>query len=162
MKNLILPILLLFASYPMQAQDHSDTIRILKNQNTQASKFYLKDQLLKPKDMVRMTQNIPEANAEALLARQSHTVAVVLGFTGGFILGWQVGQVISQNPAPWSITILGLGALVVSIPYNKGYHKHATNAAQIYNLDLQKSVGMERAILDFGITSSGMGFQLTY
>ena len=162
MKNSILPFLLLFAFYNIGAQNERDTIRIQKNENSNSARFYFQDQKLKPKDLVRLTHNIPEAHQEAMLARKSYSAAQFLAFTGGFILGWQAVSLISQKDAPWAITILGIGALGVSIPYNQSYSKHAKNAAQLYNHDLNHSTGMERARLDIGISSSGVGLHFTY
>jgi hypothetical protein len=159
MKNLYLIILLFLFSFPLHAQAPSDTIQIHLRQVNQ---FYFQSKKLKPNDMLYLTKSNPEAYRTMRSAKNSYGAAQFFGFAGGFIIGWQLGRVITKQPAPWSVTLIGAGAIIASIPFNNSYSNHATNAVRIYNRDLQKSVGMQRAILDFGVTSSGMGFQLTY
>lgn len=96
------------------------------------------------------------------VAKSKYGTAQIFAFAGGFMLGWQLGRVLTNQPAPWSVTLIGAGALVATIPFSNSYSYHADRAAKIYNRDLKKSVGMERVKLDFEIASSGMGFRLTY
>ena len=153
----ILGILLCFSGL-VSAQERADTIRIEKRQ---VSRFYYQDFRLKHAQMVLLTKPNPEAYKEMLKAKHKYGTANFLGFTGGFLIGYQISSTLLSKDASWEVSAIGLCLILSTIPFSSSYSYHATNAARIYNGGL-KDTSIEYEKIELGITGSGVGFKLTF
>ncbi len=158
MKILITFGFIFWITCSLQAQQMPDTISIMKNQ---VAHFYHHGKKLKPNNLMLLTKSNKEAYREMRVAKGKHDAAGILGFAGGFIIGWQFVNFIQKESAPIGITAVGVGALIASIPFSNSYSKHATKAVRIYNSSL-KNAPLESQKLGFGMTSNGVGLSLTF
>jgi hypothetical protein len=74
---------------------------------------------------------------EMKIARSSHTMGSILGFTGGFLAGYQLGTLIRGGQPNWLVAGVGVGLIGLSLPLSSGYTRHAKKAVAIYNSGLQ-------------------------
>jgi hypothetical protein len=88
---------------------------------------------LTPKRLLEVTASNPEAYAEMKMAKNNFDAGSVVGFAGGFLLGWPVGTALAGGDPEWIMAGIGAGLLVISIPLSGAYKKHAMNAVNIYN-----------------------------
>lgn len=162
MKNLILLVIFLcstLCTMRLQAQSNTDTIQIVKKQY---ARYYYEGKLIKPGAMVNLTRSVPEAYKESVIAKNKNDVAGIFAFTGGFIVGWQLASVIQKKSAPLSVTLIGAGAIIASIPFSRSYAKHTARAVDLYNVEQNKSMGQEYQTLELGIVSGGLGIRFSY
>jgi hypothetical protein len=121
----LLPAFLL-ASFSY-AQTETSEIRMEK------SKFYEGNRILKPREVLSRMEINPEAFQEFKKAKSNYDAAQVLGFAGGFLIGWPLGTALGGGDPQWGLAGGGAALLLASIPLNSGFKKHAKNALTIYN-----------------------------
>ena len=130
--TLFTAILMLFASLSF-AQNQTDSITVKKKG------VYLQNgKILKPKELLEITKNNPEAYALMKKAQTNYAFANVFSFTGGFMIGWQLGSLIGGGEANWGVAGAGAGTILIAIPFSSAYIKHSQNAVDLYNADLSK------------------------
>ena len=90
-------------------------------------------QVLRPKMVLDIMKTNPEAVAEFKKAKSNFDADQVLGFVGGALIGWPLGTALGGGEPNWGLAAGGAGLVLVSIPLNAGYKKHATKAVELYN-----------------------------
>ena len=116
---------------------------------------------LTPKQLVEITKVNPEAYQEMKIAKSNHDIGSIFSFAGGFMLGWTLGSVLTDEEPNIAIAGVGAGLLIISIPFSTSYSKHAKNAVGIYNNGLTQS-GMRKLDFDLGFTASGIGITVNF
>jgi hypothetical protein len=97
----------------------------------------------------------PQATQEFKLALKNYRVGGILGFTGAILLAIPVITAISGGEPEWAMAGGGAVLLGVSIPFSKGFKRHAQAALDGYN---QRQEHQSRAKLYF----RGNGFTLKF
>lgn len=97
--------------------------------------FYQGTVKLRPKDVLSVLESNPASREEAARARSNYNASQVVGFVGGFLIGWPLGQAISSKQEPqWGLAAGGVALLiVVGIPLSAGFKKHTEKGISIYN-----------------------------
>jgi hypothetical protein len=126
MQRLALLLLALFATLAVYGQTE---IRMEK------SKFYEGRTLLKPGQVLDRMRSKPEAFNEFKKAKSNYDAGQVLGFTGGFLIGWPLGTALGGGDPQWGMAAGGAALLLLTIPLQSGFKRHAQNALTIYNGD---------------------------
>lgn len=158
MRKMILLGLLLTTIVAVSAQNASDSIEVKKGRGTS----YLQGgKVLTPKQLLDITQPVPEAHAEMKVAKSNYNVATVLGFAGGFLIGWPLGTAIAGGDPEWVMAGIGAGLVGISIPLLSAYNKRSQKAVDIYNSTLQQT-GYNRMDLKLGVTCNGLGLRMTF
>lgn len=70
-------------------------------------------------------------------ARTNNNIAMVLGGTGGFLLGYHLTKGLIQEDPNWSLVGIGAGLVAISIPISHGVHKDVKKAIESYNDSLK-------------------------
>lgn len=96
-------------------------------------KFYEGSKILRPKDVLQIMKINPEAYAEFKKAKSSYDVAQGFWFVGGFLIGWPIGTALGGGKPQWGLAAGGAAVLLLSIPINNGFKKHAQSALSIYH-----------------------------
>lgn len=109
------------------AQTESSDIRMKK------SKFYEGTRVLRPREVLTRMEIDPAAFKEFKRAKSNYDAAHVLGFVGGFLIGWPLGTALGGGDPQWGLAGGGAALLLASIPLNNGFKKHAQKALTIYN-----------------------------
>ena len=111
-------------------QNQTDSIRIEKRLGT----VFIQDgKLLTPKQLLEITKINHAAYEEMKVAKTYRSTAMVLGYAGGFFIGWPIGTAIGRGEPNWVLAGVGAGLILLSIPLSTSYSKHATEAVGIYN-----------------------------
>jgi hypothetical protein len=100
----------------------------------------------------------PEALALVNQAKSQYGTANVLGFVGGFLIGWPIGTAIGGGEPAWALAGAGAGILAVAIPINSSANKKVKQAVDIYNGGLN-STGTAYLKLSGG---NGLGLTLVF
>ena len=67
-------------------------------------------------------------------SRTKKTVGSILEFSGGFLIGFPIGQAISYNPEPnWSLAGIGGGLVIIGTIFSLDVIKKTKRAVEIYN-----------------------------
>jgi hypothetical protein len=101
--------------------------------------FLANGEKLKVKQLVKMMEPYQPAYEEMKSARTNLHMAGAVSFTGGFIVGWQLGKAISGETPKWGMVALGTGIALVSIPLTKNSFKKAIKAVGLYNSSLKNT-----------------------
>jgi hypothetical protein len=120
-------ILLVFCSFGVSAQSREGDLRMEK------TKIYLDNQLLKPKEVLNVMEGNPDAYAAYKKAKSNYDAGQVIGFIGGFMIGYPLGSALGGGDPQWGIAAGGVGLLLLNLPLISGYKKHSRNAIELYN-----------------------------
>jgi hypothetical protein len=127
MRLLLTSSFLLLIAFAPNAQ----TISIYK---TFGGVLFQRDSLpISAKQVHSLLQENSQAYQEFSLARKNSTVASVLGFTGGLLIGVPLGTLLTGAEPEWGLALAGVAFIGVSIPFNKAFVRHAANAIDLYN-----------------------------
>ncbi|MGJ8685149.1 MAG: hypothetical protein ACSHWW_11025 [Nonlabens sp.] len=94
-------------------------------------------------------------------ARQYRGISQVMGFAGGFLIGYQLGNLITGKEFNVLQGSIGAGLIGIAIPINIAQNKKIDRAVDIYNDGLSESstVPMELSLTTSG---TGLGFSITF
>ena len=100
-----------------------------------------------------------ESNPEAIkLFREGNANLVpagVLGFAGGFMIGWPLGESIAGKKDPkWALAAGGLALVIVGGVLEKSFQRKANQALDLYNKESLSS--------SLNFKATGNGFAVTY
>lgn len=80
------------------------------------------------------------------LIKKGHTgnfIGQVLGSVGGFIIGWQLGNLISNIATDLNLAGIGAGLIVIGIPISIKSNKNTNLGLEIYNNTLEPTSQFE-------------------
>ncbi len=124
--------------------------------------FYQGEQLLKMGDLTSAMVLNKEAYKQIKAAQSTYTMASILSYAGGFLVGWPLGTVIGGGEPNWTLAAVGAGLIVVSIPISQSFNKKAKQAVDTYNGGLQTSSFWDRNELNLSMTGNGIGLTLNF
>jgi hypothetical protein len=90
----------------------------------------------KPLSMKVMLQTLePNQAAFDLMkkAQANNTLASIIGFAGGSLIGWPIGTAIGGGKPNWKLAGIGAGLVVIGIPISSTANKQAKQAIDLYN-----------------------------
>lgn len=151
-KSLLLLVLVTLAS-AVQAQE------IIIYKTFGGLRFERDSLILSPKQVQYILEVNPAALAEFKKARKNSGVASVLGFAGGLLIGIPVGTALVGGNPEWGLAAGGAALIVVGIPFNRAFQRHAQNAVDIYNQQKTSRL-LERTELFWAGT--GLGVRLRF
>ncbi len=140
------------------SQNPADSIQVKKRLGTV---FQQNGKNLTPRQLVNITQANQEAYSEMRIAKRNYDFGYIIGFSGGFLVGWPIGTSLGGGDPNWTLAAIGAGLIVVSIPFSTGYTKHAKKAVAIYNKSLKTSY-LSKPELRIGLTYNGIGLKCTF
>lgn len=161
MKNLFCTFALLtLCTYFTLGQSQNDSIFIEKVFDGQ--RYYHGENLISMKELVNILKVNEHAYKEIRSARTSQTIAMILSFTGGFMIGWPIGTSLAGGDPQWEIAAIGLGVVIVSIPINISHRKKAARAIDIYNSGLQISSEQNKGDLRMSLSTGSIGINFRF
>ncbi len=123
-------------------------------------KFYKGDQPLSVKNFVMEMKDNPKAFELASSAQGGYNTSNMLGFIGGFMVGWPLGTAIAGGEPEWGLAAAGAGVLAIAIPIASSSTKKIKEAANIYNNGLGTS--STKMQLNFNVSPAKTGFILSF
>lgn len=138
------------------AQNPSDTIAVEKN------KFYYHGMQIESMRQIKsLVANDELALKEVKKGSAAGGFGYVLGYMGGFALGWEIVDIIMGKTNPVilasgvALTAAGLGLSFLANSYLK-------KGVAIYNANLSKTTSGGGVELDFGLVLGGVGLTLSF
>ena len=139
-------------------QHRTDSIETVKSFGTH---FWYNNKKLSMKELVQTTQSNPEALREIKAAKSNYAVSSVLGFAGGFLIGWPIGTALAGGEPKWALAGVGAGLFAVSIPFTSGYVKHAKKGVALYNRGL-KQAALKKTDIRVGLAYNGFRVKIMF
>ena len=124
--------------------------------------FYQGEKRLNMNQLVNAVKPNEQAYKQIKSAQSTNTFASIIGFTGGFMVGWPIGTSIGGGEPNWTMAGIGAGLIVVSIPISQKFNKQAKQAVDTYNGGLQTSSFWNKSELRFSMTGNGVGLTLRF
>jgi ABC-type antimicrobial peptide transport system permease subunit len=124
--------------------------------------FYQGNSRLNMNQLVMAMENNEQAYQEIKSAKSTYTIASIIGFAGGFMVGWPIGTLIGGGEPNWTMAGIGAGLIVVSIPISESFNKKARKAVNTFNVTTQTSSFWDKNELNFSMTENGIGLTLNF
>ena len=161
MKKTVLSIfVLIFSLTVLFGQTPNDTISL--NKVFGSYQFYQNNKKVSLSKLVKIMQPNEQAYKEIKAAQTTNILASIIGGTGAFMLGWQVGGSLAGAEFNWVLGGIGAGLVVVSIPISNKFNKQAKSAVELYNEGLKTSSKLPKAQLNFTCSKNGLGLVLKF
>lgn len=134
-KYLILFGFILINVFCAFGQSAKDTIMIKKKYKTY---FIQNGKYLTTSKLLEISKLNTIAYKEMKTAKINYNIGFVLGCVGSILLAIPIVDVIFGEEPNWTLTGIGTGLVIVSIPFNRSYIKHTKKAVYIYNTEIKK------------------------
>ena len=108
-----------------------------------------------------MMQNNKVATEYLKKAKGSSGFANVLGYAGGFLIGYPLGTAIGGGKANWTMFAVGCGLVVIAIPIVSSGNRNIKKAVNAYNHDEMAS-NLPKYSLSLGINQAGLGLTVCF
>ncbi|GAK93469.1 hypothetical protein JCM19298_2188 [Nonlabens ulvanivorans] len=154
MKTFFSLLLLILSISLTQAQE-------IKKVSIGGYNYQLGDDFLNISDLNKVLESNEEAHRLFYDARQYRGISQLLGFTGGALIGYQLGKVIAGKNFNNVQGFLGAGLIAIAIPINIRQNKKIDTAVDIYNSGLTDS-GDIPTQLSFISTGTSIGLSLRF
>lgn len=112
------------------------------------------------KDLVKTMEPNQQAFSLIKKAQLNNTFASIIGFVGGFLIGWPIGTAIRGDKANWTLAGIGAGIAAIGIPFSSSANKQARQAVELYNSSFN-SASFYKLNSKFKIVASGNGIGLS-
>lgn len=159
-RKTLLLILLLISGISAFAQYNPDTITA-----TRVFGGYRFEQNGKPlalNTMANMMKDDAEAGGYLKKARTSASIANVLGYAGGFLIGYPIGTAIGGGKPAWALAVVGCGLVVIALPLSSAAGRDAKTAADIYNANRRNLSFNQKCDLRLGLSATGLLLRLRF
>ncbi|GAL76049.1 hypothetical protein JCM19275_2181 [Nonlabens ulvanivorans] len=133
----------------------------IKKISTGGYHYQLGDDFLNISDLDRVLESNEEAHRLLYDARQYRGISQILGFTGGALIGYQLGNLIAGKDFDNVQGFLGAGLIAIAIPINIRQTRKIETAVDIYNSGLNPS-SEPSAQLSFISTGTSIGLSLRF
>ena len=142
----------------ISAQNLSDSIFVKKSLGTS---FYHQGKKLTPNELSEITRSNANAYDEMKIARTNYGVANAFGAVGGALIGFPLGTSLGGGEPNWAIAGVGVGLVLVSVPFSVAYTKHAKYAINLYNSGLSQAY-IRKVDFRVGLSCNGFGVRMTF
>ncbi len=129
---LLTGLALLAATTQGNAQRRNNTIEMRRSAFGAAS-FFRNGERLSLGSVGKYMAEQPEAFRHWRAARRTRTFGHVLGFAGGYLLGYAFGQAIAGVKPATGLLVVGGGLTALSIPMRISFKQRAIIAVDLYN-----------------------------
>ncbi|PQJ32424.1 hypothetical protein BST92_11020 [Nonlabens arenilitoris] len=154
MKTTVTLLLLVFNLIISQGQE-------IKKISTGGYHYQLGDDFLNISDLDRVLESNKEAHRLLYDARQYRGISQILGFAGGALIGYQLGNLIAGKNFDNVQGFLGAGLIVIAIPINIKQTRKIDTAVDIYNSGLTDSAYIPTQ-LSFFSTGNSIGLSIRF
>lgn len=108
--------------------------------------------------------NNEAAYLEAKKVKRLENISMPFGLVGGFMIGWQLGNIIRKEPVNNKATSIGLGLSFVNILCSLSAMKARDTSLRLYNEGIDKGLysQKERVKLDIKTNGASCGLYMTF
>lgn len=158
MKKLFLGFMFVLAITQLFAQELSDTIQIRKSAGIS---YFQNGKHLSMRNLLDITQSDDAAHSEMLVAKNYSNSSKFFSFTGGFLIGFSIGNYLAERKTTWKLAAAGAGLIVLSFPFQLACNKHIFNAVDYYNLGIRQSA-IRKVEYQFGLSCDRIGLKVKF
>jgi len=144
---------------PSVSQSVNDTIQYSKAAG--GYKYTYDNQVLTLNRLGEIMQNNSIATGYFKKAKGNSGFANVLGYAGGFLIGYSLGTAIGGGKVNWSVVGVGCGLIVIAIPVVGSANKNLQNAVNAFNHGNSTS-RIDKIDLLLGMNQSGLGVAIRF
>lgn len=119
-------------------------------------------QILKMNELLKILQPNEAAFKQMQAAQTTNAFATVIGFVGGFMIGFPIGTAIAGGEPNWAMAGIGAGLLVVTIPITKRFNTQSKQAIESYNSGLQTTSFWNNTQVKLCISGNGAGLHVNF
>ncbi|NKI25250.1 hypothetical protein HCG49_01580 [Arenibacter sp. 6A1] len=112
------------------------------------------------KDLVKTIASNQQAFDLIKKAQSNNTLASIIGFAGGGLIGWPIGTAIGGGDANWTLAGIGAGLVAIGIPISSSANKKAKQAVELYNSSLN-STSFYEFKPEFKVIADGNGLGIS-
>ncbi|TRX65905.1 hypothetical protein [Carboxylicivirga sp. M1479] len=124
--------------------------------------FYQGANRLNMSQLVKSMETNELAYEQIKAAQSTNTLTSILGFAGGFMVGWPIGAAIGNGDPNWAMAGIGAGLIVVSIPLSQKFNKQVRQAVDTFNADRSAGSFWDNKELNLSMTDNGIGLTLHF
>lgn len=159
-KKLLLSLSGLILCFSIFSQNQTDSIKIFKVFG--GYRFESKGNVLTYGNMLDMMKDNPEAYQFMSKAKSTAGFAKVLGYAGGFLIGWPIGTAFGGGKPDWTLAGVGCGLLIIMIPISSSANNNALIAIKKHNSSIKGLSYQNQYDLKFGFCLNGLSFKLCF
>ena len=123
-------------------------------------KFTQNGKNLKMGELVKTMESNQQAFDLIKKTQSNNTLASIIGFVGGGLIGWPIGTAIGGGDANWTLAGIGAGLVAIGIPISSSANKKAKQAVELYNSSLNLTSFYEFKP-EFKVITNGNGIGLS-
>lgn len=124
--------------------------------------FYNGPKTLTMNEVVKIFQSDGQAFKEIRSAQATNTFATIIMGAGAMMIGWPIGNLIDGSKPEWKMAGIGVGLIMVSIPFDRLSKKKLLKAISLYNRDLKTSSIRDHNEFKVGLTQNGLGLTMQF
>jgi hypothetical protein len=160
MRKTLLLAAVLLVSISSICQTASDSITVVKVFG--GRQFFQNDKKLKTGQLVKLMESNEQALKYIKSAQTNNTVSAIIGYAGGFMIGWPIGTAIGGGDPNWTLAAVGAGLVAVSIPLSIKATKQTLMAVDLYNQSFRRTSSIKKPELQLQFRGNSVGIALRF
>lgn len=126
-------------------------------------KYTQNDEYMTMTDLVNAMENNTKAFELIKKAKSNSSIATILGFAGGGLIGFPIGQSLGGRDANWALAGIGAGLVAIAIPISSSANKKTNKAVELYNASLNSSAHYQfKPEFNIITNGNGVGFSVRF
>jgi len=126
-------------------------------------KFMQNGENLTMSNLVKTMESNQKAFELIKKAQSNNTIASIIGFAGGGLIGWPIGAAVGGGDANWTLAGIGAGLIAVGIPISSSANRKAKQAVELYNSSLNSTSFYEfKPEFKVITNTNGIGFSMSF
>ena len=150
-------IFLIFFSIQLFSQEQ-EKIEIVKK--PLGTVFQLNGKNLKISEIAEITSSNPVSQKEMKIAKRNYHAGSFFSMVGGALIGFPIGTMIGGGEPQWELAAVGVGFVIIGIPFQIGYSKHTKKA--INEFYSNNYVPLRQNKLQFALGSNSIYFRYNF
>lgn len=125
-------------------------------------KYTQNDELISIGDLASIIESNTSAFELIKKGRTNRSLAAVLGFAGGGLIGWSIGTSVGGGDANWTLAGIGTGLVIIGIPISSRANKKINQAVELYNASFNSTSKTFKPEFKIIANSSGFGLSMNF
>jgi hypothetical protein len=122
-------------------------------------KYTQNGEKLKISDLESTFKNNTKSLGLLKKAKTSYIFSSILNFSGGFLIGYPLGQSLSSKDANWTLAGIGAGLSIIGITISSRANKKVAEAVELHNSSLKSTSFYEFKVIG---NQNGIGLSLNF
>lgn len=128
------------------------------NLTFEKGQFYIDGERSTLREFIQTMKVNEDAYSLATKAKTNYDLGTILGYTGGILIAWPLGQGVREKDPNWNLAIAGGALLIVGFPVISSAYNKLEKALNIYNSSSSQKTGK----LDLKIMPSKVGLVYSF